>query len=171
MKEILRLTLSIGLVCLIGGAALAYVNVKTAAPRQEAAARTLADSLKLVLPPETASTSQAPSVDGVDFYDAKDSSGRTIARAAVGSSRLGFGGEVKVLVGLKLDNRILGVMVTEHSETPGLGTKATDRKAQKSLWDVLAGKAADDAFPPNAYLDSFAGRPATGFSLGGDSQG
>ncbi len=171
MKEILRLTLSIGLVCRVGGAALAYVNAKTEAPRQAAADRTLADSLKLVLPPETASTAQAPSVDGVDFYDAKDSTGQTIARAAVGTSRLGFGGELKVLVGLTPDNRILGVMVTEHSETPGLGTKATDRKAQKSLWDVLAGKAADDAFPPNAYLDSFAGRPATGFSLGGDSQG
>ncbi|MGI6355670.1 MAG: FMN-binding protein [Lentisphaerae bacterium] len=171
MKEILRLTLSIGLVCLIGGAALAYVNVKTDGPRQEAAAKTLVDSLKLVLPPETASTTKAASVDGVDFYDAQDSAGRTIARAAVGSSSLGFGGEMKVLVGLSPDNRILGVMVTEHNETPGLGTKATNRKAQKSLWDVLAGKATEDAFPPNAYLDSFTDRPATGFSLGSDSQG
>ena len=40
MKEILRLTLSIGLVCLVGGAALAYVNAKTEAPRQAAADRT-----------------------------------------------------------------------------------------------------------------------------------
>ena len=127
MKEILRLTLSIGLVCLIGGAALAYVNVKTDGPRQEAAAKTLVDSLKLVLPPETASTTKAASVDGVDFYDAQDSAGRTIARAAVGSSSLGFGGEMKVLVGLSPDNRILGVMVTEHNETR-LGTKATNRK-------------------------------------------
>ena len=170
MKDILRLCLSIGLVCLGGGAALAFVNAKTEAPRRAAAARTLVDSVKLVLPPETASTVSAPSVDGVDFYVAQDSAGRTIARAAVGSSRIGFGGELKVLVGLSLDNRILGVMVTEHSETPGLGTKATDRKAQKSLWAVLAGKATEDVFPPNAYLDAFTGRPATGFSLGGAGQ-
>ena len=171
MKDILRFCLSVGLVCLCGAAALAYVNAITAAPRRLAAEKTLADSLKLVLPPETAATVPAPSVEGVDFYDAQDGSGQVIARAALGSSPTGFGGELKVLVGLGLDNRILGVMVTEHSETPGLGTKATDRTAQKSLWAVLAGKAPAVAFPPNAYLDAFTGRPAAGFSLGGAGQG
>ena len=171
MKDILRLCLSVGLVCLCGAAALAFVNAKTAAPRRLAAEKTLSDSLKLVLPLETAGTNRLDSVDGVDFYAAQDSAGQTIARAAVGSSRTGFGGELKVLVGLSPDNRILGVMVTEHTETPGLGTKATDRKAQKSLWAVLAGKAPEDAFPPNAYLDAFTGRPAAGFSLDGDGDG
>ena len=54
MKDILRLCISLGLVCLVGAAALAYVNNVTEEPRAAAAKATLTDGLKLVLPSETA---------------------------------------------------------------------------------------------------------------------
>ena len=78
---------------------------------------------------------------------------------------------MKVLVGLSPEGKILGVMVTEHGETPGLGSKATDRKAKTSLWQLLAGKAKHEKFPPNPYLDSFTGRQATGFKYGKGDNG
>ena len=35
----------------------------------------------------------------------------------------GFGGAVKIMVGIDANGAITGVTVTEHAETPGLGTK------------------------------------------------
>jgi electron transport complex protein RnfG len=43
------------------------------------------------------------------------------------SSGKGFGGDIGVMIGVNLkDDKMLGVGVTTHSETPGLGSKATD---------------------------------------------
>ncbi len=166
MKSTLKLVLSLGLVCAIGSFALSMVYNTTKKPIEEANAKTLMSSLKLVLPSETASTEP---IDDTIFYKALDSAGSQIAYAALATGKGGFGGDVTVLVGLDMNGKILAVMVTESSETPGIGSKATDRKVQKSLWDVMNGKATDVSFPPNAYLDSYAGRDVTGgFAFGKD---
>ncbi len=166
MKDICKLVLSLGLVCAIGSLALSKVYTTTKQPIEVAKAKDLMASLKLVLPSETSSTEK---IDGTIFFKALDASGKQIAYAAQATGKGGFHGEVKVLVGLDLQGKILAVMVTENSETPGIGSKATDRKVQKSLWDVLRGKSTDVAFPPNDYLDSYAGRNVSdGFAFGKD---
>ena len=43
---------------------------------------------------------------------------------AVTANYKGFGGAVKVMVGIDANGGITGATVTEHAETPGLGTKA-----------------------------------------------
>lgn len=165
MKSILKLVASLGLVCFIGGGSLYLVNNLTREPIAVAEQNALLSSLSLVLPAETASTR---AIDGTAFFKALDADGNVIAYAGHGVGKGGFKGDVKLLVGLSPEGRILGVMVTEHSETPGIGGKATDRKLEKSLWNVLAGKVEDNAFPPNAYLDSFVGRQAVEFVFGGN---
>ena len=93
MKDILRLCVSLGLVCLVGAAALAYVDKVTTEPRKAAAKATLTDGLKLVLPLETVSIASndeegAPEnekvvvIDGVKLYRAFDAAGKEIAVAA-----------------------------------------------------------------------------------------
>ena len=58
-------------------------------------------------------------VEGVDdCYMASNGAGM-----AVTSHYKGFGGDVKVMTGIDAEGKIVGVTVTEHSETPGLGTK------------------------------------------------
>ena len=58
--------------------------------------------------------------DGViDCYIADNKAG-----IAVTSEYKGFGGAVKVMTGISADGKVTGVTVTEHGETPGLGTKA-----------------------------------------------
>ncbi len=164
MKDMLKLVASLGLVCAIGGAALSWVHRTTAGPIAQAEARQLASSLALVLPKETERTEK---VEGSIFHRALDKDGRIVGYAAQASGRGGFKGDVKVLVGLDPGGRIIGVMVADSSETPGIGSKATDRKEQKSLWDVLRGRAGGNPFPPNEYLDSYAGRQAMEFEYGG----
>jgi electron transport complex protein RnfG len=41
----------------------------------------------------------------------------------------GYSGEIRLLVGIDLDGRILGVRVTNHRETPGLGDRIETRKS------------------------------------------
>lgn len=174
MKDIFKLALSLGLVCCIGASALVCVYNTTKEPIKTASAKALESNMKLVLPGETVTTEELSSVDcgNVIFYRALDAAGNVIAYAGQGSGDVnGFGGAVKVLVGLKSDGTIIGVMVTEHSETPGLGTKATDRQLSKSLWSVLAGKSEENPFPPNEYLDRYNGRKAGAFVLGSGGNG
>ncbi|RBP70073.1 electron transport complex protein RnfG [Alkalibaculum bacchi] len=47
----------------------------------------------------------------------------------------GYGGEMNILVGISIEGEITGLKVVGHSETPGLGAKATE----KSFQDQFAG--------------------------------
>jgi electron transport complex protein RnfG len=56
------------------------------------------------------------------------------------------------------DGTITAVVVTNHTETPGLGTKATDRKVRKSLWQLFSGGGGEETsrtLPPSSYLDQY----------------
>ena len=94
-------------------------------------------------------------VSGVDdCYIADNKAGM-----AVTAEYKGFGGAVKVMIGIDADGKITGVKVTEHSETPGLGTKAADPgylKQYQGVSDATAGHINDD---PN--IDAVTGATIT----------
>ena len=159
MKESLRLTLSLTFICAIAGAALAFVSQKTAGPREKARVAQRNAKMKLLLPEETAKIQESPAGNGVTFFEARDNTGKIIAYCAEGSDPNGFGGEVKVLVGFNLNGAIRGVLVSENSETPGIGSRACNRETPKSFWSLFQ-KTEDDTnrenvLPPNSYLDSY----------------
>jgi len=55
------------------------------------------------------------------------------------------------------------VIVTDHKETPGLGTQVTDRRRERSIWEAFTPSRNDDraaALPPNRFLDAFQDKPA-----------
>ena len=58
------------------------------------------------------------------------------------SSGKGFGGDIGIMVGVNTaDDRIIGVGVTTHSETPGVGAKAkTDPVFCSSIQGQTAGR-------------------------------
>ncbi|MCU4156080.1 RnfABCDGE type electron transport complex subunit G [Carboxylicivirga sp. A043] len=49
--------------------------------------------------------------------------GNLIGVAIESMTNTGFGGNIKIMVGLKPDGSIINYQVLEHKETPGLGTK------------------------------------------------
>lgn len=83
-------------------------------------------------------------VDGVlDCYMADNGAGMAIT-----ANYKGFGGAVKVMVGIDADGNITGATVTEHAETPGLGTKAMTPEylAQyQGVGEVVGGHINNDA--------------------------
>ena len=113
-------------------ALLAYVNELTKGPIAEANAKTLNEALKKVLPeftnnPVAESDTVFSEKDGktiVDFiiYPAKN--GEQWVGSAVEATSMGFGGELKVLVGFDAEGKIYNYSLLAHAETPGLGSKA-----------------------------------------------
>lgn len=116
----------------ISVALLAFVNELTKGPIAEANMKTLNEALKQVLPEFTNNpVSQSDTVYSekngkkiVDFiiYPA-EVDGKWIG-SAVEATSLGFGGELKVLVGFDANGNIYNYSLLSHAETPGLGSKA-----------------------------------------------
>ena len=145
-SSLLNMTLVLTLVAVVMGGILAFVNHLTEGPIQEQKDKALADGIKAVMvcndlvvaePVEVKQT-----VDGKEhtfiIYNVKDAQGKDLG-AAVQSVTMGFGGDLKVLVGFDSEGSILGYTLLEHAETPGLGAKA-DKWFQKDQKGDIIGK-------------------------------
>ncbi len=145
-SSLLNMTLVLTLVAVVMGGILAFVNHLTEGPILEQKDKALADGIKAVMvcndlvvaePVEVKQT-----VDGKEhtfiIYNVKDAQGKDLG-AAVQSVTMGFGGDLKVLVGFDSEGSILGYTLLEHAETPGLGAKA-DQWFQRGQKGDIIGK-------------------------------
>ena len=131
-------------VCGVSTLVMAYTAVKTDEPIRISQAKETADSLKMILPEfdnnpaEKTVTLTSPDGKPVTLYTAtKD--GRVVGYAAEAAAA-GFGGQVTGLVSFEPDGTIRTVIVKSgHSETPGIGTKVTDRSVKRTISDVVKG--------------------------------
>ena len=145
-SSLLNMTLVLTLVAVVMGGILAFVNHLTEGPIQEQKEKALADGIKTVMVcndlvvEEPVEVKQ--DVDGKELtyiiYNVKDAQGKDLG-AAVQSVTMGFGGDLKVLVGFDTEGNILGYTLLEHAETPGLGAKA-DQWFQKGQKGDIIGK-------------------------------
>jgi electron transport complex protein RnfG len=92
--------------------------------------------------------------------------GDTVAVVLAPVAPGGYSGPIHLLVGIAPDGRLLGVRVSKHRETPGLGDGI---EARKSSWiDQFTGRALDDP-PPGRWrvrkdggdFDQFTGATVT----------
>lgn len=132
-------------ICLVITFALA-MTYKVANPVIEANAAKSANEARMEVLPDGDSFTQYDGtlVDGVtEAYMADNGAGM-----AVTAQYKGFGGAVTVMIGIDADGAITGVKVTEHAETPGLGTKAADPgylEQYKGVTETTAAHIRDDA--------------------------
>ena len=145
-SSLMNMTLVLTGVAVVMGGILAFVNHLTEGPIAQQKEKTLADGIKAVMvcndlvvaePVEVKQT-----VDGKEhtfiIYNVKDAQGKDLG-AAVQSVTMGFGGDLKVLVGFDSEGSILGYTLLEHAETPGLGAKA-DQWFQRGQKGDIIGK-------------------------------
>ena len=127
---------------LITGVLLAWVNHITEGPIAEKAEKTLADGIQEVM------GTTGLSMDGKEatfvVHQTADRNGRPLG-AAVESTTLGFGGDLRVLVGFNPQGAIQGYTILQTSETPGLGAKA-------QTWFQKGGKGDIIGMRPNEAL-------------------
>ncbi|MDT8389775.1 MAG: RnfABCDGE type electron transport complex subunit G [Lentisphaeria bacterium] len=159
MKDIIKLSVSLGLVSTLAAAALALAYSGTESAIKEAQTKQQSVNLKKVLP-EYGNTplSDRIEVDTVVFYRARSAEHAPVTAVAGQAAAKGFGGPVRILVGINLDGSVRKVLVTKHSETPGLGTQVTDRQRRVSVFELMKGgtnQGDADAVPPNGFLDQY----------------
>ncbi|MFN3987158.1 MAG: RnfABCDGE type electron transport complex subunit G [Rhodocyclaceae bacterium] len=165
-------TLSLGVVTLLAGAALALAHLATDPAIRAAEARDVAASLAQVLPPGTADndlladTLEIPDLDGqpLTVHRARRN-GQVVAVIFQVSSR-GYAGPIQLVMGVGRDGRVTGVRVTRHGETPGLGDKI--ETARHPWIQGFAGRSLDDPAPARwavrkdgGDFDQFAGATIT----------
>ena len=130
-SSLTNMVLVLTLVAVIMGGVLAYVNHLTEGPISEQKEKALANGIKTVMVCDELTVADPvevkQDVDGKELvyiiYNVKDAQGKDLG-AAVQSATMGFGGDLKVLVGFDPEGNILGYTLLEHAETPGLGAKA-----------------------------------------------
>ena len=113
-------------VAIIMGGILAFVNHLTSEPIAEQKRMALENGIKTVMQADQIAITKT------DTLRQTDSKGKEKVfvvyhnekGAAVESTTLGFGGDLKILVGFDTDGNILGYTLVEHQEAPGLGAKA-----------------------------------------------
>jgi electron transport complex protein RnfG len=70
--------------------------------------------------------------DTLRFYPAKNND-KLIGTAISTFTNKGFGGNIKLMIGLLPDGKINNIVVLEHKETPGLGDKMQKSKSNFSV--------------------------------------
>ncbi len=158
MSEMIKLTLSLCLISAVATGVLGYAYEKTKAPIEAASAKQQADSLKQILPDFDNNPSKEMvevTIDGRICKCLPATKDGKLIGVAVEAAAQGFGGDVKILVGFLADGGINQVVVSDHKETPGLGTVVTDRVKQKTIFDLFSPAKEDTGLAPSKFLDQF----------------
>ena len=118
----LKLSGTLLLIALACALTLAVIYKNTAPVIAEQQQILLERSLQTVL---TADKYEKKEQAGNIFYEAVGENNKIIGWCIPLESR-GYGGVMKLLVGIDINQRISGVKILEHKETPGLGSQISD---------------------------------------------
>ncbi len=157
-----KLGIFLGVIAAIAAGLLSFVSASTETAIKVNLQKKTDAALEQVLPAfDAVDTMILHSEEGwpVRFYMAKKD-GALVGYAGEVITPEGFSGDVTVMVGLELDGTIRTVIVTANTETPGLGTAVTDRKVQKTIFDLVKGGQEASGLAPNVYLDWYGSKKA-----------
>lgn len=162
---IIYLAVFLFLVCAIATALMATAKLLTDEPIAAAKNVKTLEGLKLVLDGIAYNNDLTKDVveldNGFKLYIARQND-LPVAFVIEGKTGTGYGGDVEGLISFNADQTIRTFIVTKHNETPGIGTRITDRVRVKTITDVIKGTPEDPSLPGNATLDSFKGKKAEG---------
>ena len=126
MKDILKLGVTLFAICAVAALVLGITNNITAPVIEERNIQASNEARKIVL----SEADEFKELDGMNsdivlevYEGIKD--GQVIGYTIKTSSK-GYGGAIELMVGISKDGKITGVEIGNHSETPGLGSKATE---------------------------------------------
>ena len=147
-STLLKMVVVLVAVAVITSGLLAWVNHVTEEPIRMQDELALANGIKEVMGTDQLTVTSDEEVkkefDGKELvfvvHKTADKQGKFLG-AAVESTTMGFGGELKVLVGFDAEGKVLGYTILQASETPGLGAKA-DKWFQADGKGSIIGKTA-----------------------------
>ncbi len=137
MKNILQLVLALTVISAICAAVLAFVNSKTKDRIASLTAEKTANAAKTVLPSDVMATDTRPDPSNSDLKVtvgyADVAKTKVIGYAAPGMSPKGYGGEIRLMVGLTAERKVISYQTLAANETPGLGAKLGDAEFSKQF--------------------------------------
>lgn len=130
-------------VSLITGFLLAVVNHVTEGAKAIQKTKTLAEGIRTVMGGNDVTVLHTDTVEtSVDGKQTALVMHRIAGGgAAVESQTMGFGGDLRVLVGFAPDGSITGYTILQHAETPGLGAKASTWFQKDGKGNIIGKKA------------------------------
>ena len=151
MNKIVKNTLILSAITIVAGCLLGLVYEITKAPiaqaqenaKQEAYKTVLADAAEVTVD-ETLGPAKAADVlleagyagdDITEVAEAKDASGEVMGYVITVTSHEGYGGDIKISVGILSDGTVKGIEMLEISETAGLGMKADEDEFKNQFKD------------------------------------
>ena len=151
MNKIVKNTLILSAITIVAGCLLGLVYEITKAPiaqaqenaKQEAYKTVLADAAEFTVD-ETLDPAKAADAlleagysgdDITEVAEAKDASGEVMGYVITVTSHEGYGGDIKISVGILSDGTVKGIEMLEISETAGLGMKADEDEFKNQFKD------------------------------------
>ena len=147
-STLLKMVVVLVTVAVITSGLLAWINHITEEPIRMQDELALANGIKEVMGTDQLTVTSDEEVNkefegkqlSFVVHKTADKQGKFLG-AAVESTTMGFGGELKVLVGFDAEGKVLGYTILQASETPGLGAKA-DKWFQADGKGSIIGKTA-----------------------------
>ena len=127
-KESVKLAGILCIITLVAALLLACVNKITAPQIQAAAQLASQNAMKKIL-------SEAESFEKIDENISKGMKGTELVGYCVSVLTKGFGGNIEMMVAIGSDDKVKGIEILSHSETPGLGAKAATESFKDSFKD------------------------------------
>lgn len=129
MKQLVRCGGILFAITLIMGALLGFVNHITAPAIEKLAEETRLQSIMSVVDGEIIGEQSVIEPKGptsaTEIVEIPTDKGSAYA---ITVAPKGYGGEIKMMVGVNVKGEVTGISIMEMSETPGLGAKANDKK-------------------------------------------
>jgi electron transport complex protein RnfG len=149
MKDILRLIIALTVISAAAGVILAVTNKVTTTPIAMAAQKETVEALAAVLPPfdnnpNPCVASFTENGQTWNFHVGRKA-GVFTGAAFEAIAPNGYGGEIRMMVGITASNEIQRIKILAQKETPGLGTKITEppfisqfdgKRIQGTVWAV-----------------------------------
>jgi Na+-translocating ferredoxin:NAD+ oxidoreductase subunit G len=119
VRDLVKMGIILAVVCALSAAALAVVNMVTRAPIARQAEIERREAFQKVMP----SAEDFRPVSGTPKWEALK--GGNSVGTVMSLSTQGYSGAIAFAVGIGRDNKLTGVRVLSHTETPGLGARIT----------------------------------------------
>ncbi|MDQ6975010.1 MAG: RnfABCDGE type electron transport complex subunit G [Mariprofundaceae bacterium] len=121
-----KMVIALLLVAVLSALILAITDRFTREPIAEAIRQTTMKALMKVLP-EHANDPLTDRVteDGTNYYVARNADGKVLAFAWQQVAPDGYNGSIYILIGVDNTGKTVGIRITKHKETPGLGDAIT----------------------------------------------
>ena len=132
MKETVKLVAVLSIICAVSAAMLAAVYNVTMGPITEALEIKTATAAAEVMP-DGATAAVKVNIEGEDFFVSRSDCGCVEAVAVKGTSKNGYGGDLKLMVGLTTDKKLIDYQVITSKETAGLGTRIVEPEFKTPL--------------------------------------